>query len=430
MKNSLPTYVGAMFKGNQFPNKMKKLLQINTVSNSGSTGRIAEEIGLCAMHQGWESYIAYGRGDRPSASYKFRIGSDLMMYTNAIRARLFDSEGFTAEYATNKLVEFIQRIKPDIIHLHNIHGYYLNVEILFKYVAAVNIPVVWTLHDCWSLTGHCTHFDYVNCSKWKTLCFQCPQKSSYPASFFADRSEKNYLKKKELFTSVEQMTIVTVSQWLNNIVNKSFLKNYPIKVINSGIDTNLFKPIFNGEMRKNYKLDGKFVILGVASIWSQRKGLSDFIALSRIIDTNSIIILVGLNPKQTKDLPSNIIGISRTENIRELAELYSTANVYVNTSVEETFGLTNVEALSCGTPIIVYNATACPESVSTETGLIVAKNNVPALWEAIQEVKLKGKGHYSAHCVERAHALYRKEDRNNEYIYLYNNLLKNRIAKQ
>lgn len=403
---------------------MKTILQINTVVNSGSTGRIAEEIGRLAIKNDWSSYIAYGRNKRPSHSRTIKIGSALDLILHGLQSRLLDRHGFGSLQATRKFIEQAGEIKPDIIHLHNLHGYYLNIEILLKYIAEANIPVVWTLHDCWPITGHCAHFDYVNCRKWVSLCSKCPQKRSYPASLFADRSAKNYLLKKELFTSIRQMTIVTVSKWLSDIVNQSFLSNYPVQVINNGIDTDVFKPIISRRIRKKYNLENEFILLGVASIWNNRKGLSDFLELSRLIDKNSRIILVGLNRGQIDSLPQNIIGISCTENQEELAELYSMADVYVNPSVEETFGLTTVEALACGTPAIVYNATACPEVVTHETGFIVEKGNIDGLLNAIETVRRNGKAQYSNICRERAIKLYDKNDRYLDYLNLYESMLK------
>ena len=212
---------------------MKKLLQINSVINYSSTGRIAEELGQGAIARGWESYVAFGRHERPSKSKLFKIGSDLDIKFHVLRTRLFDSHGLGSSKSTAQLVENIKIIKPDIIHLNNLHGYYLNIQVLFDFLAKVNIPIIWTLYDCWPFTGHCTYFDFVGCDKWKSECFNCPQLNQYPASYFLDRSKQNYQLKKNLFTSVDNLTIISNSNWLKNLIKQSYLKNYTTQVINS-----------------------------------------------------------------------------------------------------------------------------------------------------------------------------------------------------
>jgi putative colanic acid biosynthesis glycosyltransferase len=402
---------------------MKTLLQINSVVNSGSTGRIAEEIGQTAIAAGWMSYIAYGRHARISQSELIKIGSDWDIWMHGLQTRLFDRHGLASTAATRELVEQIKKIKPDIIHLHNIHGYYINIEILFRYLKDANIPVVWTLHDCWPITGHCAHFTFVGCDKWKTQCFSCPQKKDYPGSYFLDRSKQNHKLKRKLFTSVNEMTIVPVSNWLADIVKQSYLKDYPIRVINNGIDVNVFSPQGRDGIRLKYGLVDKFILLGVATEWERRKGLHDFIELSKTLKDDEIIVLVGLKDDQIKTLPENIIGITRTESTQELAEFYSSADVVMNISYEETFGLTTVEGFACGTPGIVYNTTASPELIDDSTGLIVDPGDIKGLVNAITQIKEKGKQSYSEACVKRAHRLYRKEDRYREYIELYEELL-------
>lgn len=403
---------------------MKKLLQINTVVNSGSTGRIAEEIGQSAIKVGWKSYIAYGRNKRPSESELIKIGNSWDNKMHGLQTRLFDMHGLASKNATNDLVIQIKKIKPDIIHLHNIHGYYLNYEILFSFLNVVNIPVVWTLHDCWPITGHCTYFTYVGCNKWETECFSCPQKTNYPASFLIDRSKKNFNRKKELFNSLMDVTIVPVSNWLSDILKKSFLHKYPVRVINNGINTEVFKPTESSEFRVKYSIENKFILLGVAIDWEPRKGLQDFIELSKQLESNYQIVLVGLTNKQIKQLPENILGIERTEDIEALVHIYSVADIVLNLSYEETFGMTTVEGLACGTPGIVYNATASPELIDNSTGLIVEPGDINELIEAIKVIEQNGKQYYTEACVNRAHRLYKKEDRFKEYIELYEELIK------
>lgn len=406
---------------------MKTLLQINVVVNSGSTGRIAEEIGQTAIEAGWKSYIAYGREKgRPSQSHKIRIGTDWDIKMHGVQTRVLDNHalGMSSRSATKDLIKQIEQIKPDVIHLHNVHGYYINAEVLFNYLSKLDTPVVWTFHDCWPFTGHCAHFDYAGCDKWKTGCYECPLKKGYLASLVIDRSKKNYEDKKRLFNSVKNMTLVPVSNWLGNYYKDSFLHKYNVRMIHNGIDTSVFQPKKNNPAIIKYNLQGKFVILGVASVWGFRKGLQDFIKISDTLSSNHQIVLVGLSDKQIKELPNNIIGIARTESVNELAELYSAADVFANPTYEDNFPTTNLEALACGTPVITYNTGGSPEAVDADTGIVVEKGNTDALIDAINEIKQTGKAHYSDACRNRALQLYRKEDRYRDYINLYDELLK------
>lgn len=409
---------------------MPVLFQICVEGNTGSTGMIAESIGNLVIKQGWKSYIAHGRFTRPSTSQLIRIGSDWEVLMHGLLTRLFDRHGLGSKRASIKLVRQIKEIKPDIIHLHHLHGYYVNIEILFSFLSKESIPVVWTFHDCWSVTGHCTYFDFVGCEKWKTECNHCPQKREYPASIFIDRSRENYKLKKDLFTSVSNMRVVSVSHWLNGIVRDSFMGGMPSQVIYNGVDVDLFTPVANRhEVKQKLNKGDGFMILGVASPWSKRKGLNDFIELSKRIGKNDFILLVGLNKSQIKALPSNIMGIIRTENQQKLKDLYATADVFLNLSVEETFGLTTAEALSCGTPAVVYNSTACPEVVDEDTGIVVNKNDINSLWDAIETVKKKGKEFYSDACRTRAVKYFNKNDRFNEYVDLYKKMIMGKTDK-
>lgn len=406
---------------------MFTLLQINTVVNYGSTGRIAEGIGEVVMDLGWDSYIAYGRNKQLSSSKLIKIGTNWDIIGHITKTRLFDKHGFGSRNATKKLVARIDQIKPDIIHLHNIHGYYLNIEILFRYLHEKDIPVVWTLHDCWPFTGHCTYFDFVGCEKWKVECNNCPQKYEYPASFLFDRSKKNYNIKKELFSSLSRLTIVPVSNWMHKMVQQSYLKEFPSQVIKNGI-SNVFKPHRIESVQSKYNLKGRSVILGVASDWIPRKGLKDFIELSKRVNANTTIVLVGLTKKQNSTLPNNIIGIMRTENIDELIDLYSLADVFVNPTWEDNFPTTNLEALACGTPVITYNTGGSPEAIDLRTGIVIAKGDIGGLIKAITEVLAKGKEFYSQSCIERTQRLFNKNDRFQDYVNLFNIILSNKLV--
>lgn len=398
-----------------------KILQINVTANWGSTGHIAEEIGQLVISKGWDSYIAYGRGNPQSKSKILRIGNDWDMKFHALQSRLLDNHGLISKRTTQIFIEKIEKIAPDLIHLHNIHGYYLNYPLLFNYLNKINIPVVWTLHDCWSFTGHCAYYSYIGCEKWKTLCYDCPLKKDYPSSWLMDRSEKNYQDKLRAFTSVKRMILVPVSEWLAGEVKQSFLKDYPMQVIHNGIDTDTFIPM---QVRKSdFGFANKFVILGVASVWSSRKGLQDFISLRRKLPNEYVIVLVGLNEKQMKHLPEGIIGIRRTNSVQELAKYYSVADLYFNPSVEETFGLTIAESLSCGTPAVVYNSTACPEIISPETGFIVEQGDVDSVVDIVRRINETGKQQWASACRERAVRLYNKRERYEEYLQLYEKIV-------
>jgi len=400
----------------------KCILQINTTVNSGSTGRIAEEIGQTILAAGGRSFIAHGRpGQTKSVSIK--IGDSLDQQLHGLQTRIFDSHAFGSKRTTEKLVKAIASINPDIIHLHNLHGYYLHVGVLFNWLAKQKIPVVWTLHDCWSFTGHCTYFDSVNCEKWKTGCFACPKKKAYPSSYWIDNSKSNYQLKNELFNLPQTVQIVTPSKWLSSHVQDSFLKSNPITVIHNGVDTKLFKPIDASKIRESYHLAGKNIILGCASIWDKRKGLDDFIALQQYLQHNQIIVLLGLNQQQIQTLPAGIIGIQRTENIQELAALYSTAAVFVNPTWQDNFPTTNIEALACGTPVITYNTGGSPEAIDEQTGFVVEKGNISQLNEKIQFILSGDKEMYSVTCRNRAVQYFNKNERYNDYLALYKEML-------
>lgn len=396
------------------------ILQINSVVNSGSTGRIVEGIGRIAMKNGWKSYIAYARNDQVSKSEKIKIGNNINIAMHGLRTRFLDQHGFGSYKDTKKFIQQIKIINPDIIHLHNIHGYYLNIDLLFQYLSIIGKPIIWTLHDCWPLTGHCAHFSFVGCNKWEKHCEKCPQIRSYPASFFIDNSYKNYEQKKELFTSVRDMTIVPVSNWLGEIVKKSFLKEYPVKVIHNGIDTTIFKPRADLKIREKYGIKKKFIILGVANIWGERKGINDFLKFSSLLKEDEIIILVGLKQNQLKKLPSNIIGVERTESVEELVDFYSSADVFVNPTWEDNFPTTNLESMACGTPVITYKTGGCHEAITTETGFVIEQGDINELRHTIDKIRNTGKEFYSVRCSKHTKRYFDKNDRFDEYIQLYN----------
>lgn len=403
-----------------------KVLQINTIVNKGSTGRIAEEVGLLLTKYKHDCLIAYGRSSNISMNKSIKIGSQLGVYFHVIKTRLLDKHGLASSRATLGLIDEIRLFNPDIIHLHNIHGYYLNYRILFGFIQKLGIPVVWTLHDCWAFTGHCAYFSYINCDKWKTECFRCPNLGEYPSSILFDNSKSNYNLKKKSFTAIANLYLVPVSNWLSQILEQSFFKNMNKVVIHNGIDVTTFKPtVITQSFLTKYSLSDKFIVLGVASDWSRRKGLDEFVRLYKLLDANVQIVLIGLNKKQINKLPLGIKALERTDNIEELVQFYSVADVFVNPTFEDNYPTTNLEALACGTPVITYNTGGSPESLTSDTGIVVEQGDILALHSAILCVKNKGKNFYLNSCRNHATANFNKDDRFKEYINLYLKILNN-----
>ncbi|MFD1031316.1 glycosyltransferase [Metaplanococcus flavidus] len=400
-----------------------KILQVNTFCGIESTGRIAVDIHSVLEEQGHDSFIAYGRDQARNCSNAIKIGGDFNNYVHVALSRTLDKHGFGSKKATEEFLAKVEKLKPDVIHLHNIHGYYLNIELLFNYLKKLNKPVIWTLHDCWSFTGHCANFDYINCDKWKTNCRDCPQLASYPKSLLVDNSKENFQRKREIFRGVENLTIVTPSKWLGDLVKKSYLSDYSLQVINNGIDLAVFKPT-EGDFITNNNLGGKYILLGVANVWTEKKGLDDFIELSSLLRDDTVLVLVGLDDSQRKELPANILPISKTKDAVELAEIYTAADIFLNPTYEDNFPTTNLEAMACGTPVITYNTGGSIESASKECGVIVEKGDVKGLFTAVNEIREKGKKFYEHASIQRATKLYNKNDRFLEYTELYRKMNK------
>ena len=387
-----------------------------------------QEIGELAMQNGWESYIAYSKGRdniKPCLSHLVPVGNKRSVLWHGVMTRLFDRHGLASDKATRQLIDCIKEIQPDIIHIHNIHGYFLNYRILFDYLSQSGIPVIWTVHDCWLYTGHCYYYSFVGCTRWETGCHRCPQQRSFPASWFRDRSRLNYLDKKSAFTSlpVRSTVVVPVSEWICGELSRSFLSGYTMRVIHNGIDTGVFHPCASSEVLSKYGLSGKRVYLGVASIWSKEKGLDDLLRLSRLLSDSEVLVLVGVDAAQLRRLPSRVVGIRRTADVKELACLYSAASVFLNPTWQDNYPTVNLEAISCGTPVATYRTGGSVEAVAEGTGLVVEQGDVPGLLSAARALSDRGQAHNAQLC--RAYALrhFRKEDRYSDYISLYNELL-------
>lgn len=409
---------------------MKRLLQINPVIRvSTSTGRIMNEIGELAMQNGWESYIAYSRGRdgvRESKSKIIAVGSGLSVAWHGVMTRLFDRHGLASNIATRRFIRQIKSLKPDVIHIHNIHGYFLNYKLLFQFLSTSGIPVIWTVHDCWLYTGHCYYYSAVGCDKWQSGCGHCPQQRKFPASLIVDRSAQNFKDKRQAFTSVSgpQFRIVPVSEWIRGQMAVSFLKDCDFQVIHNGIDLEVFKPVVQPDIKAKYGIgDNQRIILGVASIWSREKGWDDFLALSRMLAEDEVIVLVGVKEEAKGQLPANIIGISRTENIAELAALYSVADVFVNPTWQDNYPTVNLEAIACGTPVVTYRTGGSVEAITPKTGVVVEQGDVKALLSAIRQIEQNGKEYYQKPCREYALENFNKQDRYADYLKLYEQMI-------
>ena len=400
-----------------------KLLQINVDANNGSNGSIAQELGREALRRGWESYIAYGRRSVPSESTLIRIGNDLDVKIHGIQSRLFDNHGLASKSATRQFLKSVDEIRPNLIHLHNIHGYYLNYKLLFEYFKEKNIPIVWTFHDCWPFTGHCGYFESVQCEKWKTGCHSCELRKFYPKSLFLDRSSRNFRLKKSLFTSINSLHITTVSKWLMSKVRDSFFRDYPISTVYNFVNEKIFSPNVERINRCDYGLDDRKILIGAAANWVPSKGIPDFNALAGSLSDKYQIVMVGVTEEVKNQISSNVHCLSRVESPQKLAALYAEADILLNLSRQETFGMTTLEAMACGTPGISYNNTACPEVLSNDTGVIVPTGNIKAVEEAIELIEKKGKKSFKDNCVARANTIFSKNNIISQYFDVYDKAL-------
>lgn len=398
-----------------------KLVQINATANWGSTGKIAEQIGNAAIARGWESFIVYGRHSSNSNSHLIKIGNRFSTLVHYAFNRLFDREGLCSIIATRKLVAILKDIDPDIVHLHNIHDHWLNYKILFEYLNATDIKVVWTFHDFWAITGHCTHFIRMGCNKWKDKCAGCPvvKREKLP---LIDRTEENFTLKRLLFNANRNLHIVAVSEWVGKSLTSSCLGDKDIRVILNGIDVNVFHP---GKcINRPTWADNKFIIISVSSQWDKGdKGLNDYIAMSSILNEDEIIVLVGVTDSIKSSLPKNIIGICQTRDQRELASLYSMADVLTCLSSAETFGMTIIEGYACGVPAVVYDNTAPPALITPQTGFIAPDKDYRKVYDYIQIIKKNGKRVYSQPCVDLVKSKYTVEKNTENYLSLYNEII-------
>ncbi len=393
-----------------------KVVEISTVCYGGSVGRITVDICRTLKDGGDACLVAYARRSAPEDIESFRFGSQLDMGLHVLSTFFLGEHGFASKAATKRLIEKLKDWDPDVIQLHNIHGFVLQVELLFDYLKKAGKPVVWTLHDCWPYTGHCAFYDFHACEKWQSGCDSCEEHAkTYPYALFRDNGAKNYKRKKEAFTGVDHLRIVTPSHWLKHELALCFLKEYPVCVIPNGVDQTVFRPR-EDDWKKELGLSDKFVILGVANVWERRKGLDFFLKLSKKLSKEYQIILIGLDKKQQKQLPKGILGLGKTGSIEERARYYAMADVFVYATLEDNFPTTNLEALSCGTPVITFDTGGSPESLTPDCGRVVPKGDLEALLTAIEEERQQPKCPKA--CLERA-KLYEKQSCFRRYIELY-----------
>ena len=395
---------------------MPKLLIVNITANQGSTGKISEQVGMLMQERGWDVYLAHGaRRVNPSRLNSIPFSNITTEYLHALKSLLFDADGLGSTRATKKLIDKIKEFKPDVIHLHNLHGYYLNFKLLFRYLNRTSIPVVMTLHDCWSFTGHCTHFVTANCEKWVTGCDNCPLSAVYPKrSLFLDKSRRNYNLKDKYLGNSPNLYIVAVSEWMAGNVKRSILKNHPISVCHNGIDLSTFQ-------KHEKRNDGIFRILGVANVWYIDKGLNDIYELRKLLPLDKFrITLVGLSKKQVEQLPAGIDGITRISNQAELAKLYSDSDVLINPTYADTFPTINLEALACGTPVITYKTGGSPEAIDLKTGVVVELGDVVSMANSIKAMREAPL--LSSDCRKRAELLFDKNKCFEKYVSLFEKL--------
>lgn len=365
-----------------------KVVHINSVYGYGSTGKIVMKLHHELLDRGHDSYVIYGRkgafGHENNNKYSdnsYLVNNSIETIVHLILGVLFDKHGLYSKNSTNRIIKLIDDIKPDIIHLHNLHGFYINYEMLFKYIASKEIKVIWTLHDCWSFTGFCSHYEYNSCDKWKSGCHNCQYRNVYPYRILS-RSEKNYELKLNLYKDIENLTIVTPSRWLADQVKESILRDKKIIVINNEANLNDF--YLEDNARRSKELDGKTILLAVSNGWNIRKGFNEYLKLSKKLDENQIIVMIGLNDKQIKNLPKNIIGIKRTKSVDELRKWYSISDYFVNLTLEDTYPTVNLEAQSCGLPVITYRTGGSTEMMR-ENDFVVDKFDLDEICRIISK---------------------------------------------
>ena len=400
-----------------------RIAYINSVAGYGSTGRLTDQL---AGMDGVEGKIYFGRKKNLSERESFRMTSFPGNVNHALQTFLFDRQALSNTKETERMLEDLDAFHPDLIHLHNLHGYYIDIRPLFQYLRNKDIPVIWTLHDCWSFTGHCAHYEAVGCDKWKTGCDHCPQLWPYYPTFYGGNVKNNYRIKKELFTSLGVRLHLTVpSEWLKEQVEMSFLKDTECTVIPNGIDLNVFRPAVSS-FRKDHNLEGKYLITACSSIWTKRKGFDQLADLSHRMPENTVLCVIGVTRKQAKQLSEDTIAIERTDSVHQLAEIYSASDLFINPTQEESFSLVNVESQACGCPVCTYRSGGSTEMVTEKTGIVLRKNDLEGIRQAIVNMSLGMLSFRKEDCIENA-SRFSKENMYRGYMNLYQRLMGERI---
>lgn len=392
-----------------------KIVAINTVaSDSNAPGGIMSQICKAAMGRGDIVLAVYGRGDAPQDVPNVRVGNDIDILLHAVKSRLYDSSGRHSIVSTKRLIRLLAEFSPDIVHLHNLHGYYINYPLLMQWLKQTGVPVVWTLHDCWAYTGHCAYYTYNRCHEWKRGCRECLFKNAYPKSILASDAEYNFKLKKDLFTTLPNLTIVPVSEWLAKEVGQSFLQQVPRVIIPNGVDTDKFRP-------RSTSREKKCSVLGVAAKWDSRKNFEFFIGLANLLPDIKITVVGSTTLRQRKIAPKNITIIDRISDRYALSEIYSSVDIFINPSMEETFGMTTIEAMACGVPVIVNNSTAMAEIVTAETGFAVNIDSLDEVQNAIKCIMRKLEA-YRLSCRNHAVKNYSMVQMTDNYLDVYDRL--------
>lgn len=389
---------------------MPSICMVNTVAR-GSHGRIMADLADVAMQDGFSVRCAYGRGDAPAGD-AYRIGNRADVLSHVAITRLFDAHGRGSLRATRRFVDMLKQMQPDILHLHNVHGYYLHLETLFSYIRSARIKTLWTLHDCWPITGHCSHFLHADCMRWRTQCHDCPLIREYPASLGMDASRRNYAWKKAAFSGLDHVTLVSPSKWLDGVLGNSYLSDMRRVVIENGVDISLFAHADGQGVKAAYGVrPGQSMLLCVASPFDARKGFFDAIEIAKQVGDRARLVMVGLDKRQMKALPSYVTGVARVDGPEALVSLYAAADCFLNPSREETYPTVNMEAMAAGTPVAAYAVGGCTEQLCAPVGVAVPKADIRALGEAALSLAAQKKAlsdrcrAYARAHFDRAHAL-------------------------
>ena len=398
-----------------------KVLQINPVSGIRSTGRICLEVAKLLEKRGDECMILYGRehAGKEAEQYSLKCGNIVTNVLHYLTYMLTDNEGKGSYFTTGRFIKAIRAFGPDVIHIHNLHGHYINYGRLFRFLAKENIPVLFSFYDCWMFTGGCTHFDYIGCEKWKTLCSHCPNQSKYPLDrYLPDHSKKNYLKKMRAMQSVKKKILSPGSEWMEGLVRQSFLKENEIVTVQSGIDLGRFVHK-DSDIAKKHHLTKKIILL-VASQWTMQKGLAYVKPLAEKIGDRYHIVLIGELRDKQFTLPDHVLHIEQTHDQEEMIMWYSAASVYVNVTLQETLGLTNIEALACGTPVVTFDSGGCKECVDPSCGIVVSRGDFDGLYEGI--ISVLENGGFSPEACRKKSENFDKNQCYQKYLALYDRL--------